>query len=147
MPIPMPAKRCRTFSSFVRKKARALQLLAEVDSQEQEYNRLRKEKDQLHSAAMFAWQKGEVSSALAKLAVVLELDRRAPDSINRESGANYQSFYNKVRSEHDSMNAAYAEARRNLDRAQLHKGASAACQAYLVKYPNNAIFQALKYRH
>ena len=124
--------------------ARALQLLAEVDRQEQEYKKLRQEKEQLHSAAMFAWQKGDVSSALAKLGVVLELDRRAPDSINRESGANYQSFYNEVRSEHDSMNAAYAEARRNLTEHNFTR-AMAACQAYLVKYPNNAIFQALKY--
>ena len=124
--------------------ARALQLLAEVDRQEQEYKKLRQEKEQLHSAAMFAWQKGDVSSALAKLGVVLELDRRAPDSINRESGANYQSFYNEVRSEHDAMNAAYAEARRNLTEHNFTR-AMAACQAYLVKYPNNAIFQALKY--
>lgn len=124
--------------------ARALQLLAEVDRQEQEYKKLRQEKEQLHSAAMFAWQKGDVSSALAKLGVVLELDRRAPDSINRESGANYQSFYNEVRSEHDAMNAAYAEARRNLTEHNFGR-AMAACQAYLVKYPNHAIFQALKY--
>jgi eukaryotic-like serine/threonine-protein kinase len=124
--------------------ARALQLLGEVDRQEQEYKKLRQEKEQLHSAAMFAWQKGDVSSALAKLGVVLELDRRAPDSINRESGANYQSFYNEVRSEHDAMNAAYAEARRNLAEHNFGR-AMVACETYLVKYPNNAIFQALKY--
>ena len=69
------------------KEARALQLLAEVDRQEQEYKKLRQEKEQLHRAAMDAWHKGDVSNALAKLGVVLDLDRRAPDSINRESGA------------------------------------------------------------
>ena len=126
------------------KEARALQLLAEVDRQEQEYKKLRQEKEKLHRAAMDAWQKGDVSSALAKLGVVLELDRRAPDSINRESGASYQSFYNEVRSEHDAMNTAYAEARRNLTEHNFGK-AMVACQAYLAKYPNNAIFQALKY--
>jgi eukaryotic-like serine/threonine-protein kinase len=126
------------------KEARALQLLAEVDRQEQEYKKLRQEKDQLHRAAMDAWQKGDVSNALAKLGVVLDLDRRAPDSINRESGANYQGFYNEVRSEHDAMNTAYADARRNLAEHNFGK-AMAACQAYLAKYPNNAIFQALKY--
>ena len=126
------------------KEARALQLLAEVDRQEQEYKKLRQEKEKLHRSAMDAWHKGDVSSALAKLGVVLELDRRAPDSVNRESGATYQSFYNEVRSEHDAMNTAYAEARRNLTEHNFGK-AMAACQAYLVKYPNNAIFQALKY--
>ncbi len=126
------------------KEARALQLLSEVDRQEQEYKKLRQEKEKLHRSAMDAWHKGDVSSALAKLGVVLELDRRAPDSVNRESGATYQSFYNEVRSEHDAMNTAYAEARRNLTEHNFGK-AMAACQAYLVKYPNNAIFQALKY--
>src|SRR5271165_6271763 len=124
--------------------ARALQLLAEVDRQEQEYKKLRQEKEQIHRAAMDAWHKGDVSNALAKLGVVLDLDRRAPDSVNRESGANYQSFYNEVRSEHDAMNTAYAEARRNLAEHNFRK-AMDACQAYLTKYPNNAIFQALKY--
>src|ERR1700730_16535611 len=126
------------------KEARALQLLAEVDRQEQEYQKTRQEKEKLHRAAMDAWHKGDVSNALSKLGVVLELDRKAPDSINRESGANYQSFYNEVRSEHDAMNTAYAEARRYLTEHNFRK-AMDACQTYLAKYPNNAIFQALKY--
>jgi serine/threonine protein kinase len=124
--------------------ARALQLLAEVDRQEQEYKKLRQEKEHLHRAAMEAWQKGDVSNALAKLGVVLDLDRRAPDSVKRESGANYQSFYNEVRSEHDAMNTTYAEARRSLAEQNFGK-AMVACQAYLTKYPTNAIFQALRY--
>jgi eukaryotic-like serine/threonine-protein kinase len=126
------------------KEARALQLLAEVDRQEQEYKKLRQEKEQLHRAAMDAWHKGDVSNALAKLGVVLDLDRRAPDSINRESGANYQGFYNEVRSEHDAMNTAYAEARRHLTEHNFRRAAEV-CQTYLAKYPSNAIFQALKY--
>jgi eukaryotic-like serine/threonine-protein kinase len=126
------------------KEVRALQLLAEVDRQEQEYKKLRQEKEKLHHAAMDAWQKGDVSSALAKLGVVLELDRRAPDSVNRESGTTYQSFYNEVRSEHDAMNTAYADARRHLTERNFAKAMNS-CQAYLAKYPNNAIFQALKY--
>jgi serine/threonine-protein kinase len=126
------------------KEARALQLLAEVDRQEQEYKKLRQDKEQIHKAAMDAWQKGDVSSALAKLGVVLELDRKAPDSVNRESGARYQSFYNEVRSEHDAMNTAYAEARKQLADRNFAK-ALAPCQTYLAKYPTNAIFQALRY--
>jgi eukaryotic-like serine/threonine-protein kinase len=126
------------------KEARTLQLLTEVDRDEQEYNKLRQEKEQVHRAAMDAWQKGDVSSALAKLGVVLELDRKAPDSLNRESGARYQSFYNEVRSEHDAMNTAYAEARKHLSDHNFAKAGST-CQAYLTKYPHNAIFQALRY--
>jgi hypothetical protein len=123
---------------------RAHGLISEVDRQEQEYNKLRQEKAQIHRAAMEAWKKGDVSSALTKLAVVLDLDRRAPDSSHPERGASYQSFYNEVRSEHDAMNTAYAEARKFLADRNFHK-ALTACDAYLVKYPGNAIFQALKY--
>jgi serine/threonine-protein kinase len=126
------------------RESRALQLLSEVDRQEQEYKKLRNEKEQVHHAAMEAWQKGDVSSALAKLGVVLELDRKAPDSINRESGARYQTFYNEVRSEHDAMNTAYAEARKQLTDRNFAR-ALTTCQAYLAKYPTNAIFQALRY--
>ena len=126
------------------KEARALQLLAEADRQELEYKKLRQDKEQIHKAAVDAWQKGDVSSALAKLGVVLELDRKAPDSVNRESGARYQSFYNEVRSEHDAMNTAYAEARKQLADHNFSK-ALATCQTYLAKYPTNAIFQALRY--
>jgi len=124
--------------------ARALQLLAEVDRQEQDYKKLRQDKEQLHKAAVDAWQKGDVSSALAKLGVVLELDRKAPDAVNSESGARYQTFYNEVRSEHDAMNTAYAEARRQLADRNFSK-AITTCQTYLAKYPTNAIFQALRY--
>jgi serine/threonine protein kinase len=124
--------------------ARALQLLAEVDRQEGDYKKLRQDKEQIHKAALDAWQKGDVSSALAKLGLVLELDRKAPDGVNRESGARYQTFYNEVRSEHDAMNTAYAEARKQLAERNFSK-ATTTCQAYLAKYPNNAIFQALRY--
>jgi eukaryotic-like serine/threonine-protein kinase len=124
--------------------ARALQLLAEVDRQEQDYKKLRQDKEQIHKAAMEAWEKGDVSSALAKLGLVLELDRKAPDSVNRESGARYQTFYNEVRSEHDAMNTAYAEARKQLAEHNFAK-AITTCQTYLSKYPTNAIFQALRY--
>jgi len=126
------------------KETRAIELLADVDRQEQEYKKIRQEKEQVHRAALDAWHKGDVSSALAKLGVVLELDRKAPDSVNRESGARYQSFYNEVRTEHDAMNTAYAEARKLLDDHNFAKALSI-CQTYLTKYPTNALFQALRY--
>src|SRR5262249_58816934 len=104
----------------------------------------RQEKSQIHRAAMEAWQKGDVSAALSKLGLVLELDRRAPDTSNAELGATYQNFYNQVRSEHDAMNTAYAEAKKLLAERNFVK-ALAVCDTYLTKYPGNALFQALKY--
>jgi len=126
------------------KEARAFQLLSDVERQEQEYNKVRQEKARLHRAAVDAWKKGDVSAALSKLGVVLELDRQARDSSNPEVSAGYQSLYNQLRSEHDAMNNAYAEARKHLVDRNCAK-ALAICDDYLSKYPGNALFQALKF--
>jgi hypothetical protein len=123
--------------------ARAMQLLGEVDRQEQEYNKLRQEKRQLHRAAMDAWQQGEISNALSKLAQVLELDRRAPDSSSPER-TSYQNLYDQVRSEHDALNHAYAEACKHRADGNLDKALEVS-DTWLAKYPNNALFQALKF--
>ncbi len=123
--------------------ARAMQLLGEVDRQEQEYNRLRQEKKQLHHAAMDAWQQGEISHALTKLALVLELDRRAPDSSSPER-TSYQNLYDQVRSEHDALNNAYAEMCKHRAEGNLNN-ALALCDTWIAKYPNNALFQSLKF--
>ena len=55
-------------------------------------------------SAVNAWKNGEVSHALSQMQLVLDLDRRAPDSTSREPGALYEAFYNTIRSEHDAMN-------------------------------------------
>jgi serine/threonine protein kinase len=123
--------------------ARAMQLLGEVDRQEQEYNRLRQEKKQLHHAAMDAWQQGEISHALTKLAMVLELDRRAPDSSSPER-TSYQNLYDQVRSEHDALNNAYAEMCKSRAEGNLNN-ALQLCDTWISKYPNNALFQSLKF--
>jgi serine/threonine protein kinase len=123
--------------------ARAMQLLGEVDRQEQEYNRLRQEKKQLHHAAMDAWQQGEISHALTKLALVLELDRRAPDSSSPER-TSYQNLYDQVRSEHDALNNAYAEMCKHRADGNL-TNALQLCDTWISKYPNNALFQSLKF--
>ena len=123
--------------------ARAMQLLGEVDRQEQEYNRLRQEKKQLHHAAMDAWQQGEISHALTKLAMVLELDRRAPDSSSPER-TSYQNLYDQVRSEHDALNNAYSEMCKHRAEGNLNS-ALQLCDTWISKYPNNALFQSLKF--
>jgi len=96
--------------------ARASKLLLEVETSEQEYLKLRAEKAQTYQNALNYWRNGEVSQALSQMALVLELDRRAPDSSSAEEGQTYQSFYNTVRSAHDALNDAYAEACRQIAR-------------------------------
>ena len=123
---------------------RAKTLLAEVDRQEQDHSRARKEKDVLYHAAVEEYQKGEVSSALGKLEKVLEIDRKVPDRTSTDRGATYQNFYNEVRLEYDSIRNSYAEARKHLDDQNFAK-ALAICDQFLTKFPGNALFQAMKF--
>jgi len=120
------------------------QLLNEVNWQEQEYQRVHAEKHQLYQGAVEAWSRGEVSVALSKLQQVMALDEQAPDSSAPERAASYRSLYNQVRSEHDAMNSAYAEARKLLSEGKFAAGLSV-CDQYLSKYPGHALFQAVKF--
>ena len=106
--------------------------------------RLRQEKTELYQAAVNAWKNGEVSQALSQMKLVLDLDRRAPDVSSPDAASTYQSFYNKIRSEHDAMNNGYAEARRQLADKDFDK-ALEICRSFLEKYPGQALFQALKF--
>ena len=126
------------------KEARALQFLAEINKWEEEFRRAHAEKQQFYQSAMEAWSRGDVSSALSKIQRVLELEQKAPNTAAPERAATYQSFYNQVRSEHDAMNSAYAEAKALLSAANFIQ-ASGMCDQYLAKYPGNALFQALKF--
>ena len=126
------------------KDSRVGQLLNEVDWQEQEYQRVHTEKHQLYQNAVEAWSRGEVSAALSKLQKVMDLDERAPDTSAPERAASYRSLYNQVRSEHDAMNSAYAEARKLLAEGKF-PAALETCNRYLSKYPGHALFQAVKF--
>lgn len=128
---------------FRPKEGQALQLLAEVDRLEEEYVRSRQQKEQLFQAAVEADERGDISSALSKLERVLALDRRAPDIVAPGRATAYQSLYNNVRSKHEAVKTAYTEARRQLQSANFSE-ALLICEAQLVKFPSDALFQALK---
>jgi serine/threonine protein kinase/cytochrome c-type biogenesis protein CcmH/NrfG len=123
---------------------RAVQLMAEVDRLEQEYMRLRKEKEELYHSALEAWNAGEVTTALSKMEKVVELDHKAPETAAPDRAASYQTFYNKVRSEHDSIKSSYAEAKKLLEDRSFVQ-ALAIADEWLTKYPGHALFQALKF--
>ena len=126
------------------KDSRATRLLRDIEAEEQEYVRLRRQKTEIYQAAMNAWKNGEVSQALSQMKHVLELDRRAPDATSPDAAGMYQNFFNKIRSEHEAINNGYAEARRHLadkDFAQ----ALQICRGFLDKYPGHALFQALQF--
>jgi serine/threonine-protein kinase len=120
----------------------ARRLLTEIDAREQEYQRLRRQKEELYAAAMEAFEKGELSTALAEMERVLELDRRAPET-SSDRASTFQKSYQDVISKRDTFNAAYGKARQCLTEKNF-KGALAVCDEYLAAYPGNALFQALR---
>ena len=123
--------------------SRALQFTSEIDQREQEFLRTRQEKEQLYNKAVDAWQNGEVSAALSKLERLVEIDQRLPDYGASERSAAFQSFYNQVRSEHDTMKSCYEQARKLLvDRN--FAGALALCNEQLTHHPGQALFHAMK---
>jgi len=123
---------------------RALQLAAEVDRREQEFVRLRREKEDLYAKAQDAWQSGEVSAALSKLERLVEIDRGSPDTGAPERSATFQSFYNQVRSEHDAIKNDYERARRLLVDGNFD-AALQICTGQLARHPEQALFQALQF--
>jgi len=123
--------------------AAALELLDESERREQEAVRIRTDKEQLYGSAMRAYQNGEISTALSKLERLLDLGRHTPDAAVPDRDALYQSFYNQVRSDRDSIHNAYEEARRQLAEQNFARTLEL-CDEFINRYPSDAIFQALK---
>jgi tetratricopeptide (TPR) repeat protein len=121
----------------------ALGLIAELARREQEVSNVREEKSRLYQAAVHAWEKGEVTSAMSKLENLVALEKDLPEADTGRSGT-YHSFYNQVHSEHNALKNSYDEARGNLADENF-EGALAICKQYLTKYPNHALFQSLKF--
>ena len=115
----------------IRRDTRAFEMLAELDRKEKEFEAACAEKEKLFGDAERAYGNGEFSTALSKLerllALVGPVDQR------------YQDFYKKVHSEHDEINRAYAQAHKHLD-----EGAFDQALDICARFPDNAVFQALK---
>lgn len=121
----------------------ALQLRVDIDAQEKEAVKARAEKELLYGSALKAYQGGEMSTALSKLEKILEVSRRTPGATIPERDAVYQNFYNRVRTERDSIDKAYEDGRRFLNEREFQK-ALETCDQMLEKYPKSAQFKALR---
>jgi serine/threonine-protein kinase len=123
---------------------RARTMMAEIDQTEQDLARFREEKRRLYEGALASYRSGEISTALSKLERGLDLGRRADGrALTTEIDAQYQSFYNQVRSERDAAKNAYAEGRKCLEDKNTMR-ALEICEEYLTKQPEDPMFQALK---
>jgi serine/threonine-protein kinase len=123
--------------------AKARELIAEIDRTEQQAAKIKEEKQKLYDAALTAYRNGQISTALSKLEHILEINRRSPDSATSDRDAQYQSFYNQIRSERDSARNAYAEGRQQLLDHNFAR-ALEICEEFLQKHPDDPLFQALK---
>src|SRR5262249_27532455 len=119
-------------------------LLKEIEISEKDYLKIVQEKNDLYQAARNAWQNGEISQALTRMRAVIELDGKAPDTSSPDASSKYQIFYDKLRSEQEAINNAYADARRHLAEKRF-KEALDICNRSLSQYPGHALFHALKF--
>jgi len=124
--------------------ATALRLMTEINRVEQEVVRKREEKERFFDSAVELRKKGDLTAALSRLKRVLELDREAPDPVQPERGAIFQKCYNEVRSESEAIRNALDEAKKQLEGKE-YTQADNICDSFLEKYPNHALFQALKF--
>lgn len=123
--------------------SRALDLLEKIETTEADAKRVREQKEQLYSSAMRAYENGEIGSALSKLERLFSVARANPSAAIPDRDAVYQSFYNEVRSERDTVHSSFEEAQRQFTEKNF-PAAMVICRQLLVKYPNDGTFQALK---
>src|SRR5262245_61572220 len=122
----------------------ALHFMTEINRIEQEVVRKREEKERYFDSAVELRKKGDLTAALSRLERVLELDREAPDPFQPERGAIFQKCYNEVRIESEAIRNALDEAKKQLE-SKDYTQADNICEGFLHKYPNHALFQALKF--
>jgi serine/threonine protein kinase len=123
---------------------RALQFLSQVERRESEVQRIREHKREAYAAALDAEKRNDITEALARMKQVLDLERQAPNVKEPGQLATYQGLYNKLHSEHESIAASYAEAKQSLERGD-YAAAVLLCDKYLEKFPQHALFKALKF--
>ncbi len=123
---------------------RALQFLSQVERRESEVQRIREHKREAYAVALDAERRNEITSALSKMKLVLELEAQAPELKEPGQIAAYQSLYNRLHSEHEAIAASYSEAKQALERGD-YAAASQLCDRFLEKFPQHTLFKALRF--
>ncbi len=118
----------------------ASQLLLELQRREKEHDRLCLQKKQYYAEALDAESRGDLSSAVTKMKSVLECERQAPEST---AGEIYRKEFERIQSEHSALNHGREEARAQLELSNF-AAALDICHEWLRKYPDDALFRALK---
>jgi serine/threonine protein kinase len=123
---------------------RALQFVSQVERRESEVQRIREHKREAYAVALDAEKRNEITSALSKMKLVLELEAQAPETKEPRQIAAYQSLYNRLHLEHEAIAASYAEAKQALERDD-YASAAQLCDKFLEKFPLHTLFKSLKF--
>ncbi len=122
---------------------RALELLNRIETVEGDAKRVREQKEQLYNTAMKAYQNGEIDSAMSRMVRLFSVVRSRPEGAVPERDAVYESFYQQVRSEHDSIRLLLEQAQHEFSEENFQE-ALRLCGEHLARYPHDGAFQALK---
>ena len=122
---------------------KAREMLAEVDRRAGDFETRRLEKSRIYDEAVRAWEKGEVTAALGRLDRWASLGQELPET-DAARELSCQNFYNQVRSEDEALRDSLDRARQLLAE-QNFAAALEICDHYLAKYPNQPLFQALRF--
>lgn len=119
----------------------ARSFLADIDRKEEDAAKIREEKQKLYEAALTSYKNGAITTALSKLEQVLDLGRQL--SANPQTDAQYQVFYNQIRSERDAIHNGYVEGRKALEDRNFER-ALEICNEFLSRRPGDPMFKSLK---
>ena len=104
---------------------------------------LQAQKEWYYQKAREHWEAGDLEATLDELDPLLALEQDRPSPQNGR-GRIYHEFQRQVQAESEALSNSYAEARAQMAEENL-EDALAICDRYLAKFPNHALFQALRF--
>jgi PEGA domain len=104
---------------------------------------LQAQKEWYYQKAREHWEAGDLEATLDELDRLLALEEERPSPQNGR-GRIYREFQSQVHAESEGLSSSYAEARAQMAEENLDAALSI-CDRCLAKFPNHALFQALRF--
>lgn len=101
------------------------------------------QKEWYYQKAREHWEEGDLEATLDELDRLLAVEEAHPGPETDRSSI-YRDFQRQVRGESEALSNSYAEARAQMAEENL-EAALAICDRCLAKFPNHALFQALRF--
>ena len=120
----------------------ALRLLAEISRREQEAAKTRDQKAALYDSAVQAWERGEMISALCRMDELLSIERDSPDT-GAAAPTPTRRFTSRCGRSTIPCSSLMPKRGGDMDAKEIEQ-ALTLCGQCLARYPNHALFQALR---